>query len=522
MLLYHIFFYIILSPLVYSFLLRETLTHDKIVYPIEKRINKRSTEKIITIPYDNGKNIDLYLQPADSTLIGTHTMVWMTKSDKNSPNGYRYHLIPNAIKNLKDFYVDDKNNATVYLTTDEDGNLIMQGTIGDEITIQPLPDDDPRNRKLSTNYYDSSMKMRPHIINAWSYSEKNNMKKIKLYKKEKSLEKKDENLYTNTKNSKISTVYPELLIYIDETLFIKFDKDIQRTLKYIITTYYGVDLRYRDFQHPKIRFRINGIVIVNNAISDMLPGVETNGTRPEKLLEEFSFHLGKMNRKFRFTKNYDIAVFMTGSIMIQSNGIQVYGRAYVGQACKKTIEDWKEMIKATAIVADNGAYSGIHVATHELGHVFGANHLNGDNSECALGENGDIMSYYGQFINRIKFSPCSRRVISKFLRSENAKCLRNNPLENEPMTVPLPGRFMTMDEQCLREAGTKACYHRIHNDTRRCIKLICNGRPGFEHDCDELFFPPAEGTICGKNKACIKGQCIRYFDSSNAILEVEV
>ena len=43
-------------------------------------------------------------------------------------------------------------------------------------------------------------------------------------------------------------------------------------------------------------------------------------------------------------------------------------------------------------------------------------------------------------------------------RSETAECLHNVPRVDKPLQRILPGKYMSLDEQCRMETGTEACH----------------------------------------------------------------
>ena len=76
-----------------------------------------------------------------------------------------------------------------------------------------------------------------------------------------------------------------------------------------------------------------------------------------------------------------------------------------------------------------------------------------------------------------------------------ASCLYNAPPSNSPgYSLPgpatLPGASISLDDQCRRDKGTRACYH----DHRVCAQLFCyttNYRSCY------AYRPAVEGSKCG-------------------------
>ncbi|XP_074112932.1 uncharacterized protein LOC141536353 [Cotesia typhae] len=58
------------------------------------------------------------------------------------------------------------------------------------------------------------------------------------------------------------TVYPEVLVIIDNSLYKKLDSNILRTVIHTLGFFNGVDLLYRNLESPKFRLNIAAILIV--------------------------------------------------------------------------------------------------------------------------------------------------------------------------------------------------------------------------------------------------------------------
>ena len=188
------------------------------------------------------------------------------------------------------------------------------------------------------------------------------------------------------------------------------------------------------------------------------------------------------------------------------------GYAYVGGACVRNVR--LEKISSVALVEDSGGYSGVVVTAHELGHLLGAVHdgdaapsyLRGPGAKACPWSAGYIMSDLRHTARGQAWSQCSAKQIRHFLATLTASCLYNAPASNSPgYSLPgpatLPGASISLDDQCGRDKGTRACYH----DHRVCAQLFCY-TPNYR-SC-YAYRPAVEGSKCGHGKMCINGKCI--------------
>ncbi|XP_051160252.1 uncharacterized protein LOC127280914 isoform X37 [Leptopilina boulardi] len=297
--------------------------------------------------------------------------------------------------------------------------------------------------------------------------------------------------------SNLSTVYPEILVYVDKTLFRHFDYDIEKTVIYTLTLWNGVDLDFRELQNPSVRLNIAGIVLCQD---------QPLGNDPfrvySKKLDEFGKFMYNQDQ-FKLGKDYDIAVLLGADPLFNSG---TAGRAFLGSTCVNNT--YEQKIASTAIILDNTAFSGINTASHELGHLFGAPH-DGEKDDstakhCSFYD-GYIMSYTTIDEKQYYFSTCSKKIMSNYLRSEAPKCIRNNPLvneTNEQMLRILPGKFMTIDEQCQRQGYLRAYdVNPVSCKTIQC-KRVEPGATAFSS------IAALEGTPCYIGKYCLRGECV--------------
>jgi hypothetical protein len=191
------------------------------------------------------------------------------------------------------------------------------------------------------------------------------------------------------------------------------------------------------------------------------------------------------------------------------------GYAYVGGACVRNSRLSK--ISSVALVEDSGAYSGVVVTAHEIGHLLGAVH-DGDPSPSYLRtspgakacpwRDGYMMSDLRRTSRGLHWSDCSVKQMNNFLRSSTASCLYNKPRKaRHPLPGPksLPGAGLSLNAQCQADRGTNACFH----DSRVCSQLFCYYKTG---SCYATR-PAAEGSHCGSGRHCLGGKCVKKTSS---------
>uniref|UniRef100_A0A3B4GG00 ADAM metallopeptidase with thrombospondin type 1 motif 18 n=1 Tax=Pundamilia nyererei TaxID=303518 RepID=A0A3B4GG00_9CICH len=144
---------------------------------------------------------------------------------------------------------------------------------------------------------------------------------------------------------------------------------------------------------------------------------------------------------------------------------------------------------------------------HESGH-FGMIH-DGEGNPCRKTE-GNIMSPTLAGNNGVfSWSTCSRQYLSRFLRTAQASCLVDEPKQIGQYKYPeeLPGQLYGADTQCKWQFGSKAKLCSLDFVKDICKSLWCH-RTG--HRCETKFMPAAEGTTCGPDMWCRRGQCVKY------------
>ena len=213
---------------------------------------------------------------------------------------------------------------------------------------------------------------------------------------------------------------------------------------------------------------------------------------------------------------YDMVVAVTGLDMARKKKGRMdratAGYAYVGGACVRNSRLSK--ISSVALVEDSGAYSGVVVTAHEIGHLLGSVH-DGDAAPSYLRSSpgakacpwrdGYMMSDLRRTSRGLQWSDCSVKQMRHFLKTSTASCLYNKPqsIKHPLMGMRnLPGKGLSLNSQCQADQGTNACFH----DARVCTQLFCFYK---KRGSCYATRPAAEGSSCGKGKHCRNGKCAR-------------
>ncbi|OXU29212.1 hypothetical protein TSAR_005337 [Trichomalopsis sarcophagae] len=528
-------------------------THDEVpeyeVVPIAHAIHenspKDSIHRILQIKSFK-RDMRLYLEPTEGILAASDLPMWTAEGDEDSPWGIKYTKISKGMKERMYFYQDPYNLAAFTSTHDEHGEILFDGTIGDDFVVRPLP---ARLRKVFSRAKRSIHEEDFPQFNRTVYHPnlKDTYHHVIYKKKEVSfdgirekigsyvLKNKTESESSRTKRSTKKTynpkiVYPQILVIVDYNEYFRSLHNFAEVKRYIISFWNAVDLRYRVFVNPEVRLNIAGIIVATDP--DGTPYTQNHRTRPvdgpiidaDKALDNMAeyFFEELMNKdldRFAIDRDYDMVMLMTQLDLcnLEPNDhdfdCTTLGYAVRGGACTVNIRETK--MEAVGLVEDNGGYVGIIPAAHEVGHLLGAphdGHEQEDKTTCpAYG--GYIMT--GMLMltkNVFMWSSCSMEYFEDFFHSQRAQCLVDTPRKVKASPRHLPGQILSVDEQCDRIKGTYAC----NKDETACVHLDCFV-PDSGGQCLPVA-PAAEGSSCGKGRYCINGQCVRR-NTSEVLLQ---
>ncbi|XP_064027480.1 A disintegrin and metalloproteinase with thrombospondin motifs 13 isoform X3 [Pogoniulus pusillus] len=157
------------------------------------------------------------------------------------------------------------------------------------------------------------------------------------------------------------------------------------------------------------------------------------------------------------------------------------------------------------ITQDTGFDLGVTIA-HEIGHSLGIPH-DGEGNVCS--SSGYIMGSAGSHNSiDLSWSQCSREEFLTFASTGQTNCLNDLPATEGSIPGWKPGLYYGADEQCKIAFGSlaTACTFADSN-VDICKVLSCHVQPADKSSCTRLLVPLLDGTECGVNKWCSKGQC---------------
>ncbi|CAH0390968.1 unnamed protein product [Bemisia tabaci] len=505
-----------------------------------------------------GRDLELTLRKSDG-LFKDKLRMWA--AEPNSTGSINYTELPHEY--VGEAYQDEESQAAIVLHRDKhDGTYLMEGTIGHDLIVKPVP---AHLRKHQAGGARDEGRSEPEFQNGTEDSDDNDevflTKEVRRgedvavesgFPLKSSLDLDDfqhkhivyrrQSNHSNhfgdyafmepddLPNSKSRTkrwlrekreapyvIYPEILVIVDYDGYRLHGGDNAQIKRYFVSFWNGVDLRYKLLKGPKIRISIAGIIISRGR--DATPYLERNRVGRDAIDSAAALtDMGKYLFRERRLPVYDIAVAITKLDMCRRQypseacNRGTAGFAYVGGAC--VVNKRLEKVNSVAIIEDTGGFSGIIVAAHEVGHLLGAVHdgsppptyLGGPGAEKCRWEDGFIMSDLRHTEKGFKWSPCSVASFHHFLNGDTATCLYNSPHEDESLPRMLPGKLLTLDAQCRKDRGTSACF----KDDRVCAQLFCfDAGSGY---C-VAYRPAAEGSPCGDGQYCTNGRCIAEHEN---------
>ncbi|GLV36364.1 sol narae [Carabus blaptoides fortunei] len=493
-----------------------------------------------------GKPMNLSLVRTEGLIKKSGLKLWTVEPNATSQHGVEYVEIPiETHDDIGDIYQDQLNEAAILLRNDEtNGQLLVEGSIGGDLVIRPIPTHLRQEPDLSDDemYLDQedaeevaidtglpirrvkkvATRLPQHIVYKKKAEHEDHMgdyafmEPDHISKRYRTKRSADELLATRSKREAPYIIYPEILVIVDYDGYRLHGGDNVQIKRYFVSFWNGVDLRYKLLKGPKIRISIAGIIISRGR--DATPYLERNRVGRDAIDSAAALtDMGKYLFRERRLPVYDIAVAITKYDMCRrrkggrcTKGTA--GFAYVGGAC--VVNKRLEKVNSVAIIEDTGGFSGIIVAAHEVGHLLGAVHdgspppsyLGGPGAEKCRWEDGYIMSDLRHTERGFRWSPCSVSSFHHFLNGETATCLFNPPHEDDSLPRVLPGKLLSLDAQCRKDRGTSACF----KDDRVCAQLFCfDAGSGY---C-VAYRPAAEGSPCGDGQYCLNGRCVAEHEN---------
>ncbi|KAG5346299.1 VMP03 metalloproteinase, partial [Acromyrmex charruanus] len=539
------------------------------VVPVLHRISKNEEMKEnineLKIKVFND-DVNLYLNPTEGILASKNTPVWTVSSNPEAPEGLQYKQVPKAMDSIGIILQDVRTSSSVLLTPTPDGQIHLNGVLNNTYVIKSLP-----RRILDHVLYGGRKLFELHKKNVTNNDDLAYTHHHVVYKMPSS-DQKDFKITDpegqEVKRNILDIIYPEFLVVADYSIYQLLGGNIEQVIRYLVSFWNGVDLRYRLLTTPKIRFNIAGIII--SVDKDATPYLENN--RFEISFLDADRALRNMGdyfyRESRFpTDFYDIAIAMTNldlCNMITDDYCEpsTLGYAYVAGACDRNktkqsseavgmIEDnggfsgiivtahevghlldlcnmitddycepstlgyayvagacdrnkTKQSSEAVGMIEDNGGFSGIIVTAHEVGHLIGARHDGNPKGARDCPANDGFIMTSGLMLDENGFE-WSPCTINAFYNFINQD--RAKCLYNEPIMGESVTRILPGTLMSLDDQCNKVFGTAACNkDTTACIRLDCE-YPGIEGYC-RATAPAAEGSSCGDGLICLNGKCV--------------
>ncbi|KAL7290328.1 hypothetical protein TKK_0016026 [Trichogramma kaykai] len=487
----------------------------------------------------------LYLEPNDGLLAGVKTQVYKAKSLSGMKNKLKFQRLTKVIKNQGKFYQDPLNKAALYVTHDRENKPVFNGVI-DQVAVRPLPErfrSQFKRDKRSANdeflqsnrtVYHSNLEDTHHHIVFKIHNEKSIGNLLNLKTNRKYVKKKH-----HGKEATPKTIYPQILVFMDSTLFTLFDKRANGAVDYLLSFWNAVDLRYRIFQQPNIRLNIAGFILAEDAgvtkylsknikkipghFDQIIQVDDSLHSKAEMFYYETHYH--KTNNSMIYKPlglEFDVVITMTALRLCSFNSKKCFDSRgeyqcnaehyYISSACSALGYAYNEgvcsyniktrLMESVGITHDRSGFNGIIPTAHELGHLFGASHSDDNRYQCPV-QDGYLMSSIMDITrDSFVFSNCSLNSIKDFLQSPSAACLSNQPVVGERVKRVLPGKILSRDEQCQRLVKSSSCKDDVVD--KMCDQLYCK----IGDRCRIVKNAPVpEGSSCGDGFHCINARC---------------
>ncbi|KAJ8923959.1 hypothetical protein NQ315_006735 [Exocentrus adspersus] len=473
---------------------------------------------------------------------------------------------------IGELYQDEDNQAAVLLRTEEDG-VVVEGSIGSQLVIRPLPSrlrgtlKPANNQNISTSTSTSDDEMfldqdgelsaevaidtgfpikrnanTPHHIiykrkdkdHEDSYSDYAFMEPDHISKRYK----RSTSAKTRSKREAPYTIYPEILVIVDYDGYRLHGGDNSQIKRYFVSFWNGVDLRYKLLKGPKIRISIAGIIISRGR--DATPYLERNRVGRDAIDSAAALtDMGKYLFRERRLPVYDIAVAITKYDMCRRRKggrctkgtagnlkLDMCRRAYPNDACNRgtagfayvggacVVNKRLEKVNSVAIIEDTGGFSGIIVAAHEVGHLLGAVH-DGSPPPSYLGGPGAEKCQWtdGYIMSDLRHTERGFRwspcSVSSFHHFLNGDTA--TCLYNTPHEDENLPRVLPGKLLTLdAQCRRDRGTSACFKDDRVCAQLFCfDSGSGY---C-VAYRPAAEGSPCGDGQSCLNGRCVAEHEN---------
>ncbi|CAG4939495.1 unnamed protein product [Colias eurytheme] len=242
-----------------------------------------------------GKQLKLVLKKQEGLVKKDGLRMWKALTNESQPHGVDYEeMITEGEEDLGDLYHDDENGAALLIRRHpKHGKLVVEGSIGHDLIIRPIPDSmtgvapddemflDPssmadmvsidtglplvKRNKNAQEELQNKLQGAQHVIIKRGPSSHDHMSDYafmepdhisKRYRRRRSAEG-----HSRQKREAPYVIYPEILVIVDYDGYRLHGGDNLQIKRYFVSFWNGVDLRYKLLKGPRIRISIAGIII---------------------------------------------------------------------------------------------------------------------------------------------------------------------------------------------------------------------------------------------------------------------
>ncbi|XP_031846558.1 A disintegrin and metalloproteinase with thrombospondin motifs 15 isoform X2 [Nomia melanderi] len=232
-----------------------------------------------------------------------------------------------------------------------------------------------------------------------------------------------------------------------------------------------------------------------------------NGIAADDMLRKFCDWQKHNNPHEPSSEHHDAALLLTRENLCHYQDqmrCDTLGLANLGRICYPGL--------SCAIVQDNGLAAAFTIA-HEIGHVLNMPH-DDDKVKCA---DFKKTTTHSNIMSRVldnntfpwEWSECSKHFVTEFLEAGHGSCLLDEPviiMETDDVSR-LAGEDYSANKQCELAFGEgfRLCTHMVADVCRR---LWCTLPNWINNQCHTEHMPWSDGTPCGVNKWCYRGECV--------------
>ena len=300
------------------------------------------------------------------------------------------------------------------------------------------------------------------------------------------------------RDSNTGEFFVELYVFVDPKLVHLKGGDHK---EYILNLISEVNDLYH---HSSLNHKINIAVIGMEEMEEKEVGLnfadEPDCSKYERVFCSFK----KILFKNRGVPEPDISVYMSVRKLCRNNRCNVLGCAFRGGLCSDD---------RNCFVMGDTRWNAAVTATHELGHLFSMWHDQvrvcqqfGPISPSDNVIMSEVKSYAK--LDKLMWSKCSNLFMDQFFAENQHQCILNKPTVNHLDNFRRSRSRRSLyspNGQCRLIYGH---HWEFCNDISNCSRLYCSPANAKIENCVTNGNGLADGTECGHNKTCYRGECV--------------